>query len=62
MSDPRHALELIPEGDDLDRELHLLTVRDERLLANHRSAVGPDVPTDRAPAVRRDRPAARERG
>ncbi|MFD7153584.1 hypothetical protein ACFV9C_03245 [Kribbella sp. NPDC059898] len=56
-----NALEFILDGNDIDRELHLLTVRAERLLANHQPGVRPAVPTTRAPAVRRDGPAPRER-
>ncbi|MGZ0149558.1 hypothetical protein ACXJJ3_21010 [Kribbella sp. WER1] len=55
------ALDLILDGNDPDRELHLLTVRAERLLANHQAAAHPEVPTTRPPAVRRDRPTPRER-
>lgn len=57
-----NALEFILDGDDTDRELQLLAVRAERLLANHRSAARPDVPAGRPPAALRERLAPRERG
>jgi hypothetical protein len=58
------SLEFILDGDDIDREIHLLALRAERLLANSRTDVTPEAPTDRAetPASRRlDRPNSRER-
>ncbi|GAA1575245.1 hypothetical protein [Kribbella karoonensis] len=54
----RAVNELILEGDDLD----LLTGSSQTPARESPVRGGPDVPTDRAPAVRRDRPAARERG
>ena len=58
------SLEFILDGNDTDREIHLLAVRAERLLANSRTDTTPATPTERAepPAVRRpDRPTSRER-
>jgi hypothetical protein len=58
------SLEFIVGDNDTDREVGLLAVRAERLLANHRSPQGPAVPTDHAqtPAARRHgQPASRER-
>ncbi|WP_427886930.1 hypothetical protein ACQHIV_28930 [Kribbella sp. GL6] len=56
-----NVLEFILDGNDTDRELHLLTVRAERLLTNHRSGARPEVPTTPVSAVRRNQPPPRER-
>ncbi|MGW6196337.1 DUF6036 family nucleotidyltransferase [Kribbella sp. NPDC055110] len=58
------SLEFILDGSDTDREIHLLAVRAERLLANSQTDSTPATPTDRAErsAVRRmDRPTSHER-
>ncbi|TCC23208.1 DUF6036 family nucleotidyltransferase [Kribbella sindirgiensis] len=58
------ALEFILDGNDVDREIHLLAVRAERLLTNSTADFAPAIPTDRAEtsAVRHlDRPTSRER-
>ncbi len=58
------SLEFILDGNDIDREIHLLAVRAERLLANHQSESTRAMPTDgtEASAVRRqDRGTSRER-
>ncbi|WP_411095697.1 hypothetical protein, partial [Streptomyces sp. 021-3] len=61
----KDSLEFILGGNDIEREIHLLAVRAERLLANSQADSSPATPTGRAetPAVRRlDRPTSRERG
>lgn len=57
----KDSLEFILDGTDIDREIHLLAVRAERLLANQQPApISPD--GTRAPVVRRpDRGTAPER-
>ena len=58
------SLELILDGKDVDREIHLLAVRAERLLANHQSESTHTMPIDgtKAPAVgRQDRRNSQER-
>jgi hypothetical protein len=58
------SLEFILDGKDIARELRLLAVRAERLLANHQSGSTRALPVDgtQAPATRRqDRGTSRER-
>ena len=58
------SLELILDGKDIDREIHFLAVRAERLLADHQSQSTRGMPIEgtEPPAVRRqDRGTARER-
>lgn len=58
------SLEFILDGKDIDREIHLLAVRAERLLATHQSGSTRATPIDdtAAPAVRRQDPGtSRER-
>lgn len=58
------SLEFILDGKDIDREIHLLAVRAERLLANHQSGSTRAMPIDgtKAPAApRQDRGTSRER-
>lgn len=59
----RDALEFILDGNDTDRELHLLAVRAERLLANHQSAPSqpPTHASERSDVRRTDRPTSHER-
>jgi hypothetical protein len=57
------SLEFILDGKDIDREIHLLAARAERLLASHRSTSTRETPIDRASAARRqDRTTSPERG
>ena len=58
------SLEFILDGNDIDREIHLLAVRAERLLTNHESKSTHGMPIDgtEPPAIRRqDRTTSRER-
>ncbi|MFF1822131.1 DUF6036 family nucleotidyltransferase [Kribbella sp. NPDC058245] len=51
------SLEFILDGTDIDREIHLLAVRAERLLANHQAG-----PTHTAPTARAVSPARQDPG
>jgi len=57
------SLEFILDGNDVEREIHLLAVRAERLLANHQSGSSRGMAVDEAepPVIRRqDRTTYRE--